>query len=193
MPHRRLWIAFTAVILVSFAILGFYGRELYRKAPPIPSRVEAPGGRVLFTGEDIRDGQNVWQSLGGQVVGSIWGHGAYVAPDWSADFLHREAVFILDRWARREGAASYGEADPERQAALRARLQGELRKNAYDPATGAVTVSQLRAEAFAVLKSHYGGLFQDDPALEDLRNAYAIQAGAIKDPDRADKLAAFFF
>ena len=114
MPYRRLWIIFAAVILVSFSILGFYGRELYRQAPPIPDRVEGPGGKVLFTGEDIRDGQNVWQSLGGQEVGSIWGHGAYVAPDWSADWLHREAVFILDRWARAEGAASYEAATPER-------------------------------------------------------------------------------
>jgi nitric oxide reductase subunit B len=40
-------------------------------------------GRVIFSGQQIRDGQNVWQSIGGQQVGSVWGHGAYVAPDRS--------------------------------------------------------------------------------------------------------------
>lgn len=59
--------------------------------------------RCSFTGKEIKDGQNVWQSIGGHEVGSVWGHGAYVAPDWSADFLHRELVFILDRWAQGEG------------------------------------------------------------------------------------------
>jgi nitric oxide reductase subunit B len=29
--------------------------------------------------------------LGLAAVGSVWGHGAYVGPDWSADWLHREA------------------------------------------------------------------------------------------------------
>lgn len=193
MPYRRLWIAFSAVIVFSFAILGYYGRELYRQAPPIPSRVQDTGGKLLFTGEDIRDGQNVWQSLGGQEVGSVWGHGAYVAPDWSADWLHREAVFILDGWAKSEGASGYQAASSERQAALRARLQEDLRRNTYDPATGVLTLSPLRAEAFAALRGHYGGLFQRDPGLADLRNAYAIPEGAIKDPARADLLAAFFF
>ena len=50
------------------------------------------GNIVLFTGADIRDGRNIWQSIGGQEVGTVWGHGSYVAPDWSADWLHREAV-----------------------------------------------------------------------------------------------------
>ena len=59
-------------------------------------------GEVLFTGQDIRDGQNVWQSLGGQELGSIWGHGAYVAPDWSADWLHRECVWLLNHWSEKD-------------------------------------------------------------------------------------------
>ncbi len=52
----------------------------------------AADGTVLMTRADILDGQEVWQSTGGQQMGSIWGHGAYQAPDWSADWLHREAV-----------------------------------------------------------------------------------------------------
>jgi nitric oxide reductase subunit B len=65
MSHRKLWIAFAAVIFVSFAILGYYGREIYRQAPPIPARIATPDGTMLFTGQQIKDGQNIWQSLGG--------------------------------------------------------------------------------------------------------------------------------
>ena len=58
-------------------------------------------GQVLYTGQDVKDGQNVWQSIGGQTVGSIWGHGAYIAPDWTADYLHREAILLLNELAKR--------------------------------------------------------------------------------------------
>ena len=79
---------------------GRVNRPIINSAPPIPREVVTAEGRVLFDGETIRDGQNVWQSIGGQQVGSIFGHGAYVAPDWTADWLHRECVFTLDAWAK---------------------------------------------------------------------------------------------
>ena len=94
MKNSRLWVIFTVLVVLSFAVLGFYGVEIFRKAPPIPDKVVTDTGELLFTGQDIRDGQNVWQSIGGQEVGTVWGHGAYLAPDWSADWLHKEAVYI---------------------------------------------------------------------------------------------------
>ena len=113
MTNRGLWMAFAAVVILSFAVLIYYGFEIYREAPPIPERVVTDRGEVLFTGQDIRDGQNVWQSLGGQEVGSIWGHGAYVAPDWTADWLHREAVYALDTWSNQAFGVPYGQASAE--------------------------------------------------------------------------------
>ena len=102
MRYGKLWAGLAAVIVGSFGILGYYGVEIYRQAPPVPDKVVTESGRVLFTGDDIRNGQNVWQSMGGQEVGSVWGHGGYVAPDWSADWLHREAVWLLNHWADAE-------------------------------------------------------------------------------------------
>ena len=52
--------------------------------------------RRLYTRADIEQGRQVWQSIGGHQLGSIWGHGSYVAPDWSADWLHREATAWLN-------------------------------------------------------------------------------------------------
>ena len=125
MTYRGHWIALLAVLLGSFAILGGYAPRIYSGAPPIPARVVGPEGETVLDGEAIRRGQNVWQSMGGQEVGSIWGHGAYVAPDWTADWLHREARLRPRRAGRgAEGAAGYAALAPERQAALRARLDG---------------------------------------------------------------------
>ena len=64
----------------------------------------------------------------------MWGHGAYIAPDWSADWLHRECVFILDHWARESGAANYAALGPEQQAALRAKVLQHLKKARDDDA-----------------------------------------------------------
>ena len=136
MSYWKLWTALGLVIVLSFAVLGYYGLEIYRQAPPIPAQVVTTEGEVLFTGQNIRDGQNVWQSTGGQQMGTIWGHGSYVAPDWSADWLHREAVWLMNYWAKEDyGVESYEELEPEAFAALKARLKGELRTNSYNPET----------------------------------------------------------
>lgn len=87
---------------ISFAVLGYYGYEIYQKAPPIPLKIVSADNKTIFTEQEIKDGQNIWQSMGGQEVGTIWGHGAYVAPDWTADWPHREAVFILDKLSQDE-------------------------------------------------------------------------------------------
>ncbi len=193
MEYRKLWLWLFGVMAVSFAVLGYFGRDVYMKAPPIPERVVVDGGKVLFTGQDIRDGQNVWQSIGGQEVGTVWGHGAYVAPDWSADWLHREASWLLDSWAMRGYNAVYGSLDDGPQALLKSKLKAELRTNTYQSGTGNLVVSPDRAAAIAAVGAHYTALFGGDPALAGLRNAYALRAKSVEDPDRLRKLGAFFF
>ena len=193
MNYKRLWISLSVVIIASLAVLGYYGWEIYQVAPPVPKRVVSSDGKVLFTGEQIKDGQNVWQSMGGQEVGSVWGHGAYVAPDWSADWLHRELVWVLDHWSQTEFGKAYAQIDEPTQASLRARLKKEIRTNTYDRQTGDLVVSPVRAAAIAAVSAHYRGLFMNDPNLVGLRDAYAIPANTIKDPARMEAMNGFFF
>ncbi|MFZ5430638.1 MAG: nitric-oxide reductase large subunit [Bacteroidota bacterium] len=193
MTTRKLWLGFIAVMTISFGVLLYYGREIYREAPPVPEKVVTSDGTVIFSGQEIKDGQNVWQSLGGHQLGTIWGHGAYQAPDWSADWLHKEAVFMLDAMAMESEGKKFDQVNEEQQAALKVRLQKELRKNTYDPATGVVTISPLRAMAIADNSKFYGGLFTNDPALEGLRDAYSIPLNSLKDQERVKLLNAFFF
>lgn len=190
---RKLWISLGAVLGLSFLVLGYFGGEIYRKAPPIPKRVITTDGRVLFTAQDIKDGQNVWQSIGGQEVGTVWGHGAYVAPDWTADWLHREATWLLDHWAAESGAKSYDQLPAETQAALRERLKLEIRSNTYHADSGDLVVSGTRAAAIDAVSQHYTSLFGNDPTLRDLRKSYAIPANTIKSADRQRLMNAFFF
>lgn len=186
--YKRLWGLFAFVVLASFAVLGGFGFRIASEAPPIPEKVVVAGtNQILFDRATILEGQNVWQSLGGQEIGSIWGHGAYIAPDWSADWLHRELTFVLDHWAKDKGASEYAVLSAEDQAALRARLKKSIRTNTYDPATGVLTLDPLRAAAFAANADHYADVFGKG------RSEYAIPAGTLTDPHKQRAMSAFFF
>ena len=193
MKTKRLWIGFIAVLVISFSVLGYFGHEIYVQAPPQPDKIVNASGKVLFTGQDIRDGQNVWQSIGGQELGTIWGHGSYVAPDWTADYLHREAEYILNDWARAKFNSDYGNLSDEDKAVLQVRLQKALRTNTYNPETKTLTVSDDVENAIRKTSAYYTGLFTDDPALAKTREDYAIPVNIIKDRSRMDKMNAFFF
>ncbi len=191
--ESKLWLALALVVGGAFFVLGFYGREVYRQAPPIPARVVTASGTTLMTQEQILDGQQVWQSIGGQQVGSIWGHGAYQAPDWSADWLHREALAQLESWSLAEHHAPFASLHAEQRGALERRLQDEMRANRFDAATGVLTVSDARAAAIASNTDHYTRLFGGDASLASLREDYALSAQPITDPVRLERLSQFFF
>ena len=190
---RRLWTALAAVMLVSFGILGWLGREIYQQAPPIPAEVRTTDGRLVFGPGAIMEGQQVWQSIGGHQLGSIWGHGSYVAPDWTADWLHREAIAILDARALARHGTDYASLDAARRAALEAELRTGLRENTYDAERNVLTISPERAAAIEAVKAHYLSLFSNAPETARLREQYAMKNDAVPDPARREALAAFIF
>ena len=191
---KKLWLGLAVLLIASFSVLLWAGGEIFRAAPPVPEQVVMEGGAVVYTRADIELGRQVWQSIGGMQLGSIWGHGGYVAPDWSADWLHREAVEILDIWARRDGGmATYAQLSAEQQAALRGRLQGMIRANSYDPATGTITLARDRVAALSNVAAHYESLFGNDPTTAKLRQAYAMKDGTVDTAEHRRALTAFFW
>lgn len=191
--QKKLWIALLLVIGISFSVLLYYGSEIYQKAPPIPEKVTDVEGNVLFTGSDISDGQNIWQSMGGQEVGTVWGHGAYLAPDWTADYLHREAQYLLNKWSQAKYNSAFDQLQDDEKAQLEVNLQKFLRQNTYNESTKTLVIAPERIEAFEHNRAYYSGLFMEDPSLDELRSAYAIPKNSIKTQERMDKMAQFFF
>jgi len=184
---KKLWIAFAAVLLVSFTVLGWVGTRIYQEQPPICERVVTKDGTKIIGPGEISRGQNIWQAMGGMELGSIWGHGSYVAPDWTADWLHRELLFILNRWSHEAFHKDYKQLNSEHQAQLRGRLKPIMRTNTYDPATRTITIDPVRAEAFHANQEYYSNLFTDG------NEAGAIPAGTQSDPEKLRDLASFFF
>lgn len=185
---KKIWIVFSSVVVLSFIVLIWIGTEVYQTQPPIPEKVVVKEtGEVLYTKEAIQIGQNVWESIGGMEVGSIWGHGSYVAPDWTADWIHKEAVFMLEAWAQRDFQTNYDALDVEKKAALKARLIKDIKTNTFNKSDGTIVISESRLAAIQSNIKHYTTIFSEGKA------EYAIPRGALVDPDKLQKLNAFLF
>ena len=171
----RLWMLFGVLLVAMFGVLLLVGGRAFREAPPMPEQVvataEGAAPRVVFDSEDIRAGRDVWRRLGGMQLGSVWGHGGYLAPDWTADTLHREALAMLDADG---GFAALAEPD---KAARIAALAARIRVNTYDSGTGRIAITGERARAIEAVVAHYTALFGgagDGPEAHALREAHGI-------------------
>ena len=192
------WLVFwAATLLVAFFILGFFGREVYRQAPADPGAGRAPRtAPLLITKDDILTGQQVWQSTGGQQLGSIWGHGAYQAPDWSADWLHRECVGAARRLGRARARRRLRRArPPSAQATLRgAAAAARCARTRTIRRRGTVTVSADRARGHrAARPRHYDALFGGDPSLRDAARGLRDAGGRRSPIRRAGRRSPRFF
>ena len=150
------------ILVICFGVLIFGGYIINREKPPIPAEIKDQSGAVILTGEDIIDGQNYYYSRGGQHIGSIWGHGSYLAPDWSADYLHRLGLYTAARHLGLDAEKARGftqddfEAlDPVEQAQLAVLVTREIKTNNYDAETGVLSLSPFQAEAFEYLTAYY--------------------------------------
>ncbi len=182
MNRTFLWLSLLLVSAGSFAVLLGQTSAIEEHKPPIPGRVVDSRGELLFDGETIMRGQNVWQSLGGQQIGSIWGHGAYVAPDWTADYLHRESELVLASLKAQDP-----QAGPERDDVHRAQLRRMMRNNRYDRATDTLVLDDERISALTALEAHYGRIFREG------HGPYAIPPHALDDAAELASMVRFFF
>lgn len=170
----RLWWILGTGLTFMFAVLLYFGGQIYREAPPIPAAFESEDGTLLYARADILKGQTVWQSIGGMQQGSIWGHGSYLAPDWSSDWLHREATLLGERVAASDVVTI-------------------MRTNTYDPTSEKVTLNAARVDSIREVARHYRDLFTGEPWMQELRKDYAFPIDATLSADEADALGAFVF
>ena len=194
--NKLTMIALLAVLIASFTVLLSLGSDIYREKPPIPSAYVDFNGQTVFSKDDIEQGQLVWRSMGGHQLGSVWGHGSYVAPDWTADWLHREAQAWLNITARQRYQQNFAALDPELQAGLEFALRNDIRHNSVVTQANGITqvsLSATRIAAIAEVTDHYLSLFGDDPKLTSLREQYAMKEGTIPSLERREQLNAFLF
>ena len=169
------WLQVAALVMIfGFFVLGLLAYRTYSADPPIPDRVVDPQGQTVFTGDDIRSGQKIFLNKGLMEYGSVFGHGAYLGPDFTADYLHRAADAVQRSYG---GSAS----DTAQQRTI-----NDFQANRYDSATDTLTFTASQAKAFDELETHYRDFFAD-PTTQ-----FGLHPEAIDDPAQARQLTAFF-
>src|SRR5215510_7654576 len=137
-PDLSPWWRHAAILVMvfGFTILTIVTVKTYSNAPPVPVVVAGPGGEALFTRADIERGQEVFFKYGLMEHGTLWGHGAYLGPDYSAEYLHRLAEICNDQHAKARFGRLFADL-PDQDADVAASVtRRELRLNRYDAATG---------------------------------------------------------
>jgi len=173
-------------LLFGFAVLGLLMVKTYRYAPPVPVEVVDTAGNVVFTGDDVRAGQSIFLKYGLMDNGSVWGHGAYLGPDFSATTLHNWAMAIAADRASARFNKGYGQLSAEERAAIDGEVGVLMKTNRYDPRTGRLTLLAPGASAFAQEVAHWTAYFQKSDGNGGLT------ANLISDPDELHDLTAFF-
>lgn len=181
------------MLAMAFGVLLFGGYLMNREKPPIPAAVITEDGSTVFTGSDVIAGQNYYFSRGGQHMGSVWGHGAYLAPDWSADYLHRMGLFIAARHLGKspEEAAAFTQRDleqldPAAKGSVLSLVAQEMKTNRLKGGGSRLTFTPFQAEAHAHLVGYYTDLFRQG------NDRMGLQKGIVRTSEEGRVVSAFF-
>ncbi len=173
-------------LIIGFSVLIFVAYKAYTDAPPIPSAVVNTRGEMVFTGDDIRKGEQVFLKYGLMENGSIWGHGAYLGPDFSAAYLHDLAVAVSEDEAQRLYGRPWADLTAVERDAVAGEVARLLKRNRYDPETGKLVLTDAEAAAFRRQTAAWGAYFLDPEKNGGLKTNY------ITDTEELRSLTAFF-
>ncbi len=169
------WVQGVALVLLfGFLVMGILAYRTYTDAMPQPERVVAQDGEVLFTGEDITQGQAIFLRRGLQQYGSVMGHGGYLGPDYTSEYLRLSSESVIEQ-LREQGVPDASDAAVEL-----------LRTNRYDEATSTLTFTPEQVTAFEQLTEHYAGIFGEDST------KYGLLPNMITDPQEIHQITSFF-
>jgi nitric oxide reductase subunit B len=174
------------VMIFGFSVLSVVTVFTYTNAPPIPERVTDGTGTIVFTGADILKGQEVFLKYGLMEHGSLWGHGAYLGPDYSAEYLHRMGEITRDTIATENYRQLFAQLSPDQQSAISARTITALKENRYDDASRTLRFSSGESAAYRVQLPEWSDYFTRKDA------APGLPANYIESAEERKALTAYF-
>jgi nitric oxide reductase subunit B len=181
------WLAL--ICIVTFTVLISAGAAIYKNAPPIPATIISPQQDIILTQENIQSGQETYLARGGQHIGSIWGHGSYLAPDWTADVLHRwglaTAGILYNNNPDFTQADLEGLSEIDR-ATLQVKVRHAFKTNRYERETQALTLTTAQTQGLAKVFQDYQTLLSQGSAV------HSIPSGWFTDDTQIRNVTAFF-
>ncbi|RAQ49151.1 nitric-oxide reductase large subunit [Arthrospira sp. O9.13F] len=177
------------ICIVTFTVLISAGAAIYKNAPPIPATIVSPQQEMILSQAEIQQGQETYLARGGQHIGSVWGHGSYLAPDWTADVLHRwglataGVIYNSNPVFTQEDLESLPDID---RATLQIQVEKQFKTNRYDPETKALTLT--KAQTIGLQK-----VFEDYQTwLSQGSVVHSIPSGWFTDNTQIHNVTAFF-
>ncbi|HEY0950351.1 nitric-oxide reductase large subunit [Nocardioides sp.] len=169
------WIQGIVLVMVfGFLVMGMLAARTYTDSMPLPDRVVGEDGQTVYTGDDVTAGQEIFLRRGLQQYGSIVGHGGYLGPDYTAEYLRLSAEDI------KQSLTDAGTQDPSQATS------DMLRENRYDEDSGDLVFTDEQVAAFDAIQQHYADYFGEDST------KYGLIPKAITDPEDIHQLTAFF-
>jgi nitric oxide reductase subunit B len=174
------------VFIVGMIGLIFMSVQAYRYAPPIPVKVVDTDGKTIFTGKDIEDGQQVFLKYGLMQNGTIWGHGSYLGPDFSAQYLHELSQETGQAIARQEFDADLSALGASKRTLVDSRVAVLLKENRYNHVSKQLIFTDAEKDSFQKQLTLWTDYFKHPFSNSGLRENY------INDPEEIRQLTAFF-
>lgn len=184
-----------SICIIAFTVLLISGAVIWKNAPPVPEVIRSERSQIVLTQPEIKAGQATYLSRGGQHIGSVWGHGSYLAPDWTADVLHRWGLATAG--VLYDGQPDFSQADLEalpatERASLQAKVNQEFKTNRYDPETHELILTNAQTQGLTKVFEYYhellahgsvvhsipDGWFEDDRQIHDVTAFFAWTAWA---------------
>ncbi|KAA0888313.1 nitric-oxide reductase large subunit [Oryzomonas rubra] len=178
--------ALILVMIMGFTILIWLAVRSYQDAPPIPVKVVGPDGEVIFTKNDIVAGQQVFLKYGLMENGTVWGHGAYLGPDFSAEYLHTLSVDIGSMLSQQRFKRNLQDLSITERDMVNAETAQLLKRNRYDPQTEALPLTPIESTSYRQQIAKWAKYFSTPVGSAGLPAKY------IKDPSELAQLTAFF-
>ena len=175
-----------AVLTFGFAVLIQLTVKVHHDAPPIPDRVVGPAGLIIFGKQDIQRGQEVFLKYGLMDNGSIWGHGGYLGPDFSAQYLHNLALDVADTLSERRFNAGFDALAGEDRSIVEALVKSVLKQNRFNPESGTLIYTEGEERSFQRQRDWWRQYFSSPEGNGGLRAGLISESGELRD------LTAFF-
>jgi nitric oxide reductase subunit B len=174
------------IMIMGFSILVWLSARTYKDAPPIPDRVLSSSGETIFGHDDIIGGQQVFLKYGLMENGTIWGHGAYLGPDFSAEYLHVLGNEVGQAIAQDQYGLKLADLNAEQQKEVGAQASQILKQNRYDGSTRSLLFTKPEELSYRSQLEKWARYFSDPT------NNGGLAVACIKDPEELSQLTSFF-
>ena len=176
------------ILLLEFAVLiwiatGTYIRDV---GPPVPETVEDASGTVIFTGDNIISGQELFLKKALMNNGTVWGHGAYLGPDFSAEYLHNLALETSKHLSLQNYNKSWSNLNETEKAALQRITYDFLSENRYKKESGILVFTAPEIQSFKDQQDYWNDYFSKPEVNRGLSR------DLFKNPEDLQQLTAFF-